>query len=125
LSAEAVRYLLIWGAQINALDDKQFSPLHLCIRHAEDDPLPAVKIAQLLLQAGANQSLCDYLGKRPADYIQYLSDFSTAQKLTDVFSSYPSFRVQRPSRFWLPSILLAALLIFAAFFTQYIEQKPL
>ena len=69
LSVEAVRYLIAWKADINAKDEKQFTPLHLAVRHAEDDPMSAESIVYLLLEAGASHRNRDYLNKRAFDYL--------------------------------------------------------
>jgi len=46
LSYEVVRYLIAWGANVDAVDDRGYTPLHLVIKNAMTDPLCAIDIAR-------------------------------------------------------------------------------
>jgi ankyrin repeat protein len=54
LSHEVVRYLISWGADINALDDRGYTPAHLAIKNGAADALATIDIVKQLFDVGAN-----------------------------------------------------------------------
>lgn len=74
LSYEVVRYLLAWGANIDAVDDRGYTPLHLVVKNAMNDPLSAIDIVRQLIEAGANTSIYDNSEQIPLHYVDLIID---------------------------------------------------
>jgi len=52
-----VRYLISEGANVNAVDDRGYTPLHLVVKNAVIDPLASIDIVKQLIDAGANTQI--------------------------------------------------------------------
>jgi len=54
-----VRYLLAWGAEVNATDMAGYAPLHLALRDFEFDQSNSMSTLRLLLNQDASLDLRD------------------------------------------------------------------
>ncbi len=70
-----VKLLLEAGADVNALDHNDKTPLHIMLQHHQDTNRENSRIIKLLLDAGADLSLKDDEGAAPLDYAKTLDPY--------------------------------------------------
>jgi len=79
-SHNAVRYLLAWGASVNATDLAGYMPLHLALRDLEYDHNRSLMTIRRLVRSGARLDHQDQTDRLPQDYILlYRNNFVKAQ----------------------------------------------
>ena len=68
----AIEFLLAWGADVNAIDSDELTPLHLTVRGIEDQK--DLSTIRKLIFKGANTRARDHLNRTAFDYIENIND---------------------------------------------------
>jgi len=63
-----IGYLIAWGADINSVDYKGLTPLHITVKNFRKNR-SATRCVKQLLMKGANKNAVDFNNKKPIDYI--------------------------------------------------------
>ena len=79
--------MIAWGAEINAVDDRGYTALHLVIKNAITDPLASIDIVKQLTETGANTQIQDQSELMPIDYVGLLSDENLKEDLFNLLGS--------------------------------------
>ena len=79
-----MRYLLAWGAEVNAADMAGYTPLHLALRDFEFDQSKSLSTLRLLLNKGASLDVRDSNFQLPEDYIKTYTDLSVQRAVHNV-----------------------------------------
>ncbi len=64
-----IGYLIAWGADINSVDYKGLTPLHITVKNFRKNR-SATRCVKQLLMKGANKNVVDFNNKKPIDYIK-------------------------------------------------------
>ena len=76
--------MISWGADIHARDNRNYTPLHLAIRHAPDNINAAEQVIAHLVSAGATAKVKDDHGRSPLDYILDYENAEDARRIEAV-----------------------------------------